>query len=87
MHYAARALLLTQDEAPKTHQGIHNRFHFHFIAPGHLPRELGQLLGIAQEMRERADYDAFSSFETLAAENLITDADRFVQAARDVFSG
>lgn len=81
-HYAARAALLTKGEAPKTHSGVLSRFYLHFVTTGVLPERTGAILGNAFDLRQRADYDTFASFDALAAADLITDVERFVAAVR-----
>ncbi len=62
------------------HKGTHHRFPLHFVASGRFPNMIGRTLGYAYEMRQRADYEAFTVFDEAAATDLITDVERFVQA-------
>ena len=39
--YAATAALLAKGEAPKSHKGVHRRFHLHFVASGPLDAAVG----------------------------------------------
>lgn len=78
--HAARGALATVGESPRTHKGVNNRFWVRFIKPGRVPEWLGEVLGQAQQMRGDADYDAFTRFDTLAAEDLLNDVSAFVNA-------
>lgn len=78
--YAAQAALDTFDEHPKTHTGVLRRFQHHFVQPGRLPLATGGILAHAFDLRQRADYDAFATFETRRASDLVDDAGQFVQA-------
>lgn len=78
--HAARAALAEVGESPKTHTGANNRFWVRFVESERVPKAVGQLLSRAQEMREDADYDAFTRFDTLAAEDLLRETETFVEA-------
>jgi len=80
-YYAATAALLHAGETPGTHKGTHRRFHLHFVASGQFPVIIGQTLGFVYEMRQRAYYETFTVFDEAAVADLITDVERFVQAA------
>ena len=69
--YAARAALLSLGEAPKTHQGIILRFHFHFVKSGRIDAGLAAILSLAEELREGADYDVALNVEPQAVSDLI----------------
>lgn len=78
---AARAALLAEEgESPSTHSGVIRRFSFHFVRTGRLSENLGETLTTAESMRNRADYEAFATFERQAAADLATDVRRFVEA-------
>ena len=77
--HAATAALLSVGEAPKTHAGAHQRFHLHFVASGRLSRAQGETLRHAFELRQRADYEAFTVFDEAATANLIADVEGFVE--------
>ncbi len=78
MFYAASAVLLLKGEAPRTHHGVHHRFHLHFVASGDLPRELSAALSYALELRTRADYEISINFDPQIAAELLAEAERFV---------
>ncbi len=82
--YAARAALLSLGEAPKTHQGIILRFHFHFVKTGRIDPEVAAILSLAEELREGADYDVALNVEPQAVADLLGDVERFVQAVEAV---
>ena len=78
--YAATAALLEKGEAPKTHKGVHQRFHLHFVDSGTLDLTISKILPFAADARQQADYDVFTVFDEAAAADLIVDVERFVEA-------
>lgn len=76
---AARAALLTEEESPKTHSGVIQRFSYHFVRTEQVAEETGDILTTAQSMRGRADYEAISDLTREDAANLIDDSHRFVE--------
>ncbi|HET6569458.1 MAG TPA: HEPN domain-containing protein [Rhodothermales bacterium] len=78
--YAATAALICVGESPKTHKGTHNRFWVRFVETGLISRQIGDALGYGWRMRENADYDIYSIFDTTAAADLLRDVEAFVQA-------
>ncbi len=79
--YAAQAALVEVGESPKTHKGIHNRFWTRFVETERFPRHQGEIFGSAWKMRQKADYDIFSIFDTAAAADLLLDVETFVESA------
>lgn len=77
-YYIATAALLGAGETPKTHHGMHLRFRRRFT--GKLPSHTNGFLERAHNIRQRADYDALTLFDTRAAADLLNDAERFVAA-------
>jgi hypothetical protein len=65
-----------------SHAGILTRFSYHFIRTGRISEEVGGVLARAETDRNRADYDAFSTFRPETAHDLLADVRRFVDAAR-----
>ena len=53
--HAARAALLTVGESPKSHGGARNRFGYHFIRTGRVPKAVGDILDVSETLRNRAD--------------------------------
>ena len=81
--HAARAALAGEDEQPKTHSGVHNRFARLFVATERVPVEVARSLPHAAQVRERADYDALTLADLGGAADLVADAERFVTSVRD----
>lgn len=82
----ARAALLSVEESPKTHAGVHTRFAFHFtkLGPksGPLDDAVASTLPYAAQQRERADYEALGVTDVRGVADLVADAERFVAAVR-----
>jgi hypothetical protein len=77
---AARAALLTKDEAPSSHAGVKARVSYHFIRTELISRSSGRTLAEAETLRNRADYDAFASPDRASVEALLPDVEHFVAA-------
>jgi len=75
---AAHAALAQVGESPRSHRGTHDRFWMRFVKTGRFPRTVFQIHSNAQDMREQADYEAFTRFDTAAASDLLEDAEGFV---------
>ncbi|NBB86992.1 MAG: HEPN domain-containing protein [Bacteroidetes bacterium] len=77
--HAAAAALAQAGEDIKTHKGTQNQFWLRFVETGLFPRSLARLVPQLRQERARADYDAFTRFDTAAASDLLGDARRFVE--------
>lgn len=78
--YATRAALYQEGESPRSHKGVRVRLAERFVRTGRLDRATAGILHAAEVARLKADYDAFSVFDTAAAQDLIADVERFVEA-------
>ena len=78
MHFAARALLLTKDIAPKTHKGLVSKFGLEFVNNGFIERTHARALSVAMEDREEADYSIICEISDEEAESVIADAEKFL---------
>ena len=78
MYFAARALLLTKDIAPKTHKGLISKFGLEFIDTGFIERTYGRALNVAEEDREDADYSITCEITEEEAKTVIEDAEKFI---------
>ncbi|MGE0495710.1 MAG: HEPN domain-containing protein [Vulcanimicrobiota bacterium] len=79
--HSARALLLSQEEEPRTHSGLLTRLSLLFIRPGLLAPEVGNHLAVLQAQRQRATYDAAAVFTQAMAEEALNTAENVVEAA------
>lgn len=77
---AARAALQLESESPSTHAGVIRRFGYHYVRTGRIAQAIGDILTVAETMRNRADYEAFTTFDHEAASDLAADTRRFVEA-------
>jgi len=80
---SARAALLTEEESPKTHSGVIQRFGYHFVRTGRVSDEIGDILTTAESMHGRADYEAVADLSREDAANLVEDARRFIERVED----
>lgn len=82
--YAATAALLEVDETPRTHSGVLNRFYMHYVVSDRLPKSTGIILDYAFKARQRADYEAFAVFDSMATNDLIKDVTTFVEVVESL---
>ena len=82
--HAATTALLAVGETPKTHSRSHHRFYRHYVKKGPLKKDIGRTLSFAYELRQRADYEAFTVFDEAASADLITDVEAFVRAVEEM---
>lgn len=60
MFYAVMALLVFEEFSSSKHSGVLAFFNQRFIKEGRLPKEMGQAVNVAFELRQRADYKEYS---------------------------
>ena len=77
--YAANALLLTRGLSRSKHSGVIAAFRQHFVKPGHIEDEYGEIYGRVMDDRNLSDYDVESSIEPERARADLSDAQRFVE--------
>ncbi len=90
MFYAAKALLCLKNKHPRTHRGVVHQFGLEFVKSGVIEEYYAKALITAQERRERSDYDIYYKPSKEEAEDIIEDAEKFLEKAKivmkDVFS-
>ena len=91
MFDAARAVLLLahadmEQSASRTHGGLIAVFSQQMVKAGRVSTEMGKLLNRAHEVRLVADYKG-DSVELEDAVQMLEQADRFVQAMRELVAG
>ncbi len=78
MYYAAKAILCLKEKYPRTHRGVLSQFGLEFVKTGIIEEYYAKAITIAQERRERADYDIYYTPSKEEAESIIEDAERFL---------
>jgi len=86
MFDAARAALLTSgapvsSEIGKTHSGLIHAFSQHIVKTGLVPKELGQSLARAHELRLVADYTG-DQVQAIDAQTAVEQATKFIAALK-----
>jgi uncharacterized protein (UPF0332 family) len=81
MFYAASALLASKGISRSKHSGVHLAFSQYFIKPGLIEIEYAKMLGHAFDSRLDSDYDMMFSAERTLAEDVLHDAQHFVDRA------
>ncbi|MBI3925568.1 MAG: HEPN domain-containing protein [Armatimonadetes bacterium] len=78
-YHLARALLLSEDQQPRTHSGTTRMLGLHFIRPGILPSRYSRLLSLLQSEREGADYESAFDFGEEDALRWLSEVESFGQ--------
>ncbi len=81
MFYAASALLASKGLSRSKHSGVRSAFGEHFIKPGLIETEYAKMLGSAFNARLDSDYDITFTADRVLAEEVLSDAQRFVDRA------
>jgi len=76
--HAARAVLLTLDISPSTHDGVRRMFGLHLVKPGILETEFAVILTAEQQDRELGDYDVVFTMEAERAQKRVEEAKAFL---------
>ena len=79
MFYAASALLRAKGVVTKSHRGVIAKFGLEFVNTGAVEKYYAKALSLAETSRERADYDPTYRPSKEEAENIIEDAERFIE--------
>ena len=76
--YAVSALLLAEGHSSPKHSGIRALFDQHWIAPGRLPKSMGQFYRRLFDSRQKGDYADLVTFDAAEVRGWIEDAEKFV---------
>lgn len=83
-YHAARALMLSLGEEPRTHSGLQARVNLRFVRTGRLSAETGSWLSVLFAHRQSSTYDTAAVFTPEMARSALDEATRFTQAATDL---
>lgn len=81
MFYAASALLASEGISRSKHSGVHAAFGERFVKSGLIEAEYVKMLGYAFDSRLDSDYDVEFVPDQALAEDVLNDAQRFVDRA------
>ena len=81
MFYAASALLASEGISRSKHSGVHAAFGERFVKGGLIEAEYAKILGYAFDSRLDSDYDVEFVADQALAEDVLNDAERFVDRA------
>ena len=81
MFYAATALLISKSISRGKHSGVHSAFGQYFVKPGLIEAEYSRILVNAFNLRLDSDYEVRPSLSKGLAEDVLRDAERFVERA------
>lgn len=79
MFYAVLALFVFEDFSSSKHSGILSHLNRSFIKTGRLPKQLGESINVAFELRQRADYREYSSLDPGQVSEFLPKAEEFTQ--------
>ncbi len=78
MFHSAKALLLTINQEPSTHQGVITLLGLHFIKSRIIEEEYNDMLIEGKDDREDSDYDITRKFTETEAKERLQSAEKFV---------
>ena len=84
--YHVRALLLTKNLQPKSHEAALRLYSLHFIKEGLLPTSASHLFTRLMKYREEADYNPSYVFETAEVESWLDEAELLARTIRDIIA-
>ena len=87
MFHAAKAVLASVEEHPKTHEGVVRMFGKNFVKTGIFPAEMGKILVLAKGLREKADYEPRIIVRKEHVEDIIGKATDFSKAINEHLRG
>jgi uncharacterized protein (UPF0332 family) len=86
MFYAVVALLASRGLASRKHTGVISLFHQQFVKPGLFPADLAGYVDDAFDQRNESDYVDFAVMAESEVADLLANADRFVDRAREILA-
>jgi len=84
MFHAARALLFSKGETPKTHRGTISLFGERIVKQGILSEEFADMLRKAFDLRQKSDYELYAQLNKELAEEVIKNAGKFVEKIKEL---
>ncbi len=84
--YAVTALLHNEEFDTKTHSGAQRMFNLHFIKPGIISKEYGELYTSLMDMRQDADYEDEVEYEENDVMKLLPSVNRFIEVIERLLS-
>jgi uncharacterized protein (UPF0332 family) len=81
MFYAASALLASKGISRSKHSAVLAAFREHFVKPGLVESDYAKALGLAFDARLDSDYDVTFTTDLTLAEDVLVEAQRFVERA------
>lgn len=85
--HAARALLTSAGEQPRTHHGTVTLFNLLFVKTGKMSRRAGRFFSNLKDDRESADYELFSYADAETARVAVEEAESIVAEATRYLEG
>ena len=81
--HAAKAVLASVGEHPRTHEGVVRMFGKKFVKTGVFPAEMGKMLVLAKGLREKADYEPTIIVQKEHVEDIIGKATNFLKVIKE----
>jgi len=72
---------------PRTHKGVVSELGLKFVNEGYIDEIDGKILSKSMQMRERVDYDVYYRARREEAEEMIHDAEEFVDKISEALKG
>ncbi len=87
MFDAASAILTKLDVQCRSHRGVLNQFGEHVIKKELLDDRFGKMLRRAYDLRQKSDYDFYAVITEEETEELVKNAEEFVNKMKGVIKG
>ena len=85
--HAAKALLTSAGEQPRTHHGAVTLFNLLFVKTGKMSKRAGRFFANLKDDREAADYDLFSFADADTARDAVEEAESIIAEATSYLEG
>ena len=85
--HAAKALLTSAGEQPRTHHGAVTLFNLLFVKTGKISKRAGRFFANLKDDRESADYELFSFADADTAQVAVEEAESIVAEATSYLKG
>ena len=84
--YASQALLLCKNMTTKSHHGLVQMFGLHFMKTREFDPGIGIILNRLKDLREKGDYEIFSTIDNDDAKQAINDCRLFLKECKKYLS-
>lgn len=84
IYHATKACLALKGSYPRTHKGVVSEFGQLYVTTGDVDAEYGKILSAAKMLREKGEYEAFTTIGRKVAKQKLNDAKAFLSMIEEV---